>query len=65
MTRDFVGDGEQTVIYELERMKRKTLSIHLEDDGRVVVKSPYGIKTVKFVHLWVKRHSGFWKNRRF
>ncbi len=44
MTRDFVGEGEQTVIYELERMKRKTLSIHLEDDGRVVVKSPYGIK---------------------
>ena len=37
---DFVSDAQGRIDYELHRMDRKTLSIHIGDSGQVIVKSP-------------------------
>ena len=48
---DFVADESGRIEFEVVRMKRKTLSIHIDDGGRVIVKAPGFVSSEQIRHM--------------
>lgn len=61
---DFVIDDQGRIDFELVRMDRKTLGIHIEDDGQVLVKAPRHLKRDQIAAMvlskagWIREKAG-------
>ncbi|MBI5928694.1 MAG: M48 family metallopeptidase [Chloroflexi bacterium] len=56
--------GSATIEYEVIYSKRKTISIQVYPDGRVVVRAPIGVKQVKIEPFVLKRAAWVLKHQR-
>ena len=61
---DFVQDEKGRIDFELVRMNRKTLGIHIGEQGQVIVKAPKYVKRDEISRMVLQKAGWIGKSRR-